>query len=196
MKDADASGSRAVEMLSKVTTEHPDDADQRLKFVDAQVERAAELRAAGRRDVAGAQAHAALQTAEQLLAKDPNDRMKLLAAMQARLLLASVDGDANDAKTQREHVLQTVQAVKVGKTDPRLLALHVEALLGLDRKRDAQPLVRLLWDEGYREPEFVSLLQRARIDYPANSAFQSRLLAATSDTDDNAARKTADVAHN
>ena len=75
--------------------------------------------------------------------------------------------------------LQTVQAVKMDRDDPRLLALQVEALLALNRNTDAHPLVKQLWNEGYRDAELVDVLQRARFPYPVNPAFQRQLAQAT-----------------
>lgn len=98
--------------------------------------------------------------------------------MSDRLLLASVTADAAAARQLRERALQTLQAVKSNWADPRLLALQVEGFLSLDQKADAQPLIKQLWNDGYRDPEFVDVLKRARIDYPPNPAFQAKLAAA------------------
>ena len=72
-----------------------------------------------------------------------------------------------------------MQAVKSGGDDPRLLALQVEALLALGMKAEAQAVIRRLWGGGYRDAELLAVLRRERIDYPVNTAFQQKLLAAT-----------------
>jgi hypothetical protein len=63
-------------------------------------------------------------------------------------------------------------------TDPRLLALHVAALLELGRAADARPSIQTLWQSGYRDRELLMLLSREHIDYPANPDFDARLQAA------------------
>ncbi len=67
--------------------------------------------------------------------------------------------------------------MRSGANDPRLLALHVEVLLGLGQRDQAQPLVRQLWASGYRDLAVLDLLQREHIDYPPNADFQQSLQA-------------------
>ncbi|MBS0430782.1 MAG: hypothetical protein JSS21_00025 [Proteobacteria bacterium] len=85
-----------------------------------------------------------------------------------------------------------MQAVKIGRDDPRLLALQVEAMLALDRRDEANPLIKRLWTEGYRDPEFATVLEREHIDYPSNPAFAAQLLAATRQVADDGAAAQAD----
>ena len=175
MRAADAASSRAITILSTLTREHPGDADQESDLARAEIERAMELHATGNLSGARALAQAALHILEPQFSKYPEQRDDLLPTMQARLLLASVESDATATRKLREQALQTMQAVTAGKSDPRLLALEVQTLLALDRNADAQPLIKQLGNEGYRDPDFVALMQRAHIDYPLNSALMLKL---------------------
>lgn len=168
----------AVAGFSTLIRAAPDDANLQKFSAEAAIEQATESLAAGHVDAAAAQVRGALQILEPMLARHPDKRDTLLPTMQARLLLASVSADRQATQALREQALQTMQAVKVDRGDPRLLALQVEALLALDRESDAQPLIRQLRNEGYRDPEFVALMQRAGIAYSDNPAMQARLLAA------------------
>ncbi len=75
--------------------------------------------------------------------------------------------------------MRAIQTVKSGRDDPRLRALEVETLLALGRKAEATPLLRQLWQSGYRDAALLQVLQRERIDYPINTAFRQELLAAS-----------------
>jgi hypothetical protein len=173
---AEALTSRAVAILSGLTRKDPSNQGWQSNYVAALTEQAAESRATGDIEAAHAQAENALRILEPMLAKNPHDRSALLATMTAKLLLAESGADAKTAQTLRESAMQTQ---RTGKDDPRLLALQVQALLALNRKDDAQRLIKQLWNEGYREPAFVALLQRAHIAYPTNTEFKARLLTAT-----------------
>jgi eukaryotic-like serine/threonine-protein kinase len=166
-----------------LTKKEPGDVDSQREYAEAQLEQAAQSLAAGQADAAHTQAQAALAILAPLFAKQPDDRATLLATMDAKLLLASVTRDAPAAQRLRNDALNAMQAAKSGRGDPRLLALEVEALLALDRKTEAQPLVQQLWHSGYRDASLLALLQHAQIDYPVNPVFQQKLLAATASND-------------
>ncbi|HKV64859.1 MAG TPA: hypothetical protein VJN66_00585, partial [Rhodanobacteraceae bacterium] len=174
---AEALTSRAVAILAGLTRKDPSNQGWQSDYAAALTEQAAQSRATG--DIAASQAQSALRILEPMLAKSPDDRSTLLATIGAKLLLAESSADAATARSLQEAAMQTMQAQKTGKDDPRLLALQIETLLALDRKDEAQPLIKRLWNEGYREPALVALLQRAHITYPTNTTFQARLLAAT-----------------
>ena len=105
-----------------------------------------------------------------------------MAVVGARLLLASVNADLQAAQQLRDDALRALQGVKTGRGDPRLLALQVEALIGLGRKPEAQLIVQQLWKSGYRDPATLDLLKREGIDYPVNAGVQSQLQAASGKT--------------
>ncbi len=160
-----------------LTRHDPTNSVWQREFAEAQVEQAEQSRAAGQPDAAHAQAQAALAILAPLLVRQPDDRAIALANVSAKLLLAAVSPDAQAAQQLRNDALTSMQAVKSGREDPRLRALQVEALLALGRKPEAQPLIRPLWDSGYRDAALLALLLRERIDYPLNAAFQQKLAA-------------------
>ena len=113
-----------------------------------------------------------------LLARQPDDRATLLATVDAKLSLAAVADDPQAAQQLRSDALNATTVVQSGRGDPRLLALQVEALLALNRKAEAQPVIRQLWSSGYRDAALLGVLRQQRIAYPVNAAFQQQLLAA------------------
>jgi len=48
-------------------------------------------------------------------------------------------------------------------------------LLGLQKHAAAKPLIERLWNAGYRDPALLAILRRARVDYPANPSFTTRI---------------------
>ena len=108
---------------------------------------------------------AALAILEPLLAQGGEDRGVVLAASHARLRLASVS--AADARaTLAGKTLATLDAQTSARTDPRLLALRVEALLYLERKGEARRLANDLTNGRYREAGFLRLLRSHGIPGP------------------------------
>jgi tetratricopeptide (TPR) repeat protein len=162
-----------------LTRQDATNAGWQRESAEAQIEQAEQVRTAGNADAARTHAQAALAILEPLLVKSPDDRSTMLDVVGARLLLAAVTDAAKNAQRLREEALNVAQSAKSGRGDPRLLALQVEALLALDRKTQAQPIIQQLWDSGYRDLSVLDALQRERIDYPVNAAFQQKLLTAT-----------------
>lgn len=169
---------RSLRIFHDLTRQDPSNSGWQRAFAETQVEQAEQSRAAGQLDAARAQVQAALRILDPLFVRHPDDHATLLATMGARLLLAAVTSDAPAARHLREDALKTLQVQKNGRADPRLLALQVEALLALQRQAEAQPIIRQLWQGGYRDVALVDRLQRQRIAYPVNVAFQQKLLAA------------------
>ncbi len=163
-----------------LTKQDPANAGWQREFAEVQLEQAAQSRAAGHADASRMQTRGALTILDPLLAKQPDDRAIVLAAVGAKLLLASVTEDAPAAKQLCNEALKAMQGVNSGGGDPRLLALKAESLLALGRKPEAQPIVEQLWNSGYRDLELVTLLQHEHIDYPTNAVFQQQIQAATS----------------
>lgn len=177
LRAANALTVQALATFAALTRQAPANTGWRREFAEARLEQAAQSRAAGRIDASRTQASAALRVLDPLLVRQPEDRATLLATAGARLSLAAVD-DAPTARPLREDALHAMQTVKSGRGDPRLLALQVDALLALGRTAEAQPLIRQLWNSGYRDAALVQVLQREQIDYPVNEAFRQELLAA------------------
>ena len=180
---AQALTAQSLSIFRVLTKQDPANVGWQREFAEAQTEHAAQSRAASQTDAAGAQAQAALTLLEPVQAKQPDDRATLLAIMGAKLLLASVTANAQSAAQLRNDALRTMQAMKNGAGDPRLLAMQVEAQLALGRRADAQSVIQQLWNSGYRDVAFVAVLQRAQIAYPINASFQQKLLAATARSD-------------
>lgn len=175
--------SQALETFAALTSQDPANMSWQREFAEVQLEHAAQLLAAGKADKAREHAQAALGVLEPLRAKQPDNRSTLLAAAGAELLLAKINAESQSALQLRGDALKAISAVKSGGSDPRLLALKVEALLGLGNKSDAEPVIKQLWNSGYRDLALVALLERERIDYPINTAFQQHLQAAISKND-------------
>ena len=169
---------RSLRIFLVLIRQDPSNSGWQREFAETQLEQAEQSRLAGHVDVARTQAQAALRILDPLLARHPDDRATLLGAVGTRLLLAAVTPDVLVARHLREDALKTLQAQKNGRDDPRLLALQVEALLALRRHAEAQPIIRQLWQGGYRDVALVDLLQRQRVAYPVNAPFRQTLQAA------------------
>jgi len=173
---ATSSNAKARTILLALTSKDPGNQGWESDYAEALTERAAELYAGKHVELARESAQKALDILAPMLAKHPDERGTLLATITAKLMLASVTADRQSAHSLCEAALQTLQAVKVDGNDPRLLALQVEALLSLRRAADAQPLIKQLCNEGYRDAGFVALLQREHIPYSVNSTFTQRIV--------------------
>ncbi|WIG56279.1 MAG: hypothetical protein OJF61_002067 [Rhodanobacteraceae bacterium] len=173
---AEALSAKAVTIMAAETKR---DSTDNNDYADILVERALDLQAAGKHAAADAAARNALGVLQTLIAANPHSLDAEQAAMRARLLLATANPDPARATALREEALRALQSAPVTHDDLDSMALEIQALLALDRKADAQPLIRRLWNGGYRDPEFVALMQREHIAYPVNRGFQARLAAAT-----------------
>ena len=170
---------QSISIFLALTKQDPADIGKRREYAEAQVEQATQSLAGGQAEAAQRQAQSALGILAPLFAKHPSDRATLLATAGAKLVLAAASGNAQTARSLRDDALNAIHAVNSSAGDPRLLALQVEALLALGRKDDARAALRPLWGSGYRDAALVNLLQREHIDFPANTAFRQKLLAAT-----------------
>jgi hypothetical protein len=174
---ATALTTQSLAILDRLTRQDPTDTGLQRELAEARTEHAAESRLGDQTDAARAQAQNALNILKPLLVAQPHDRSVLLATASAQLLLAELSTDARAAASLREGVVTAAQAQQSGREDPRLLALQVQALLALERKAEAQPLIRQLWSSGYRDGQLLAVLRRRHIAYPVNPQFQKQLLA-------------------
>ncbi|MDE2272511.1 MAG: TIR domain-containing protein [Xanthomonadaceae bacterium] len=172
---ARTSTARSIAILGVLVKKDPTNHGWQGDYAAALTGQAAESLAASQPSAAHDQVQHALQILEPMLARHPDDRGTLLATMTAKLLLADASTDPQTARTVREQAVRTLQAVITSRVDPRLLALQVEALLALGRQAEAQPLIKHLWTDGYRDPALLAVLHREHIDYPVNTAFAQRL---------------------
>ena len=162
--DAGVQLSQAMIALSKLSQQDPSNVGWQRELAEARIEHAEQLRGAGQLELARQQATQALAVLEPQLAQQPNDRSTVLASVDARLLAASMESDAGRARALRQQALRTIAAQSLGKNDPRMLALRIEALLGLGQRPEAIALLPTIWKTGYRDPAFVALLARENID--------------------------------
>jgi len=159
---------KATSILATLTKRDPSNDDWKVEYAEALTEQAAETQAGRNKNDTRRLARTALDMLEPMLAKHPKERNTLLATLKAKLVLASLQHDPASARALREQALQLTQTVKTDRGDPRLLALKIEALLALGRKDEARSGMTRLQASGYRDPEFISVLRRAHIDYPSN----------------------------
>ncbi|MEP6898344.1 MAG: TIR domain-containing protein [Rhodanobacter sp.] len=168
---------QALPVFLALVKKDPSNVRWQREQVEAQLEQAAQLRARGETDAARDQVRATFSSLHDLRSAQPDDRAILLAFVDSRLLLANLSA-AGIAQTLRLDALHAMQAVASGAGDPRLLALQVEALLDMGQAAQAQPLIRQLWDGGYRDVALLAVLKRKQIAYPINTGAQQKLLAA------------------
>jgi len=159
---AQAQLAKAMAVLQRLTRQDPSNVGWQRELAEAGVEQARQSTASGQRKRAHQQTLQALAILGPQLAQQPNDRATVLASVEARLQAASLDSAA--ARTLREQALATIDAQTTGRHDPRLLALRIEALLGSGQRSQALALLPTIWKTGYRDPAFVALLARERID--------------------------------
>ncbi len=178
LSTAESLTAQSLSIFHSLTSKDAANADWQREYAEAQAEQAEQTRVTGNVGAARTQVRAALAVLEPLLARNSDDRSTMLAVVRTNLLLATVTADRQDAQQLRDDALRVMQNVKTGDRDPRLLALQVEALIGGGRKADAQPIIRQLWDSGYRDLALLEILRREAIDYPANAKFQAQLQAA------------------
>ncbi|OOG54461.1 toll/interleukin-1 receptor domain-containing protein [Rhodanobacter sp. C03] len=170
---------QSLSIFLALTKQDPANTDWQREFAEVQLEQAEQSHASDQTDAAHVKVQTALTILVPLRSKQPDDRATLLAAIDAKLLLAAMTNDAQTARQLRNDALDAMKTVKSGRSDPRLLALQVEALLALGREAEAQPVIQRLWNSGYRDAELLTMLQHEQIAYPVNVAFQKKLLAAT-----------------
>ncbi len=175
LAEAQALTAESLTILATLTRQDPANAYWQQDDAAARIEQAAQSLASEHADKALSQVQAALGILEPLFVKQPGDRGLLLDMLTAKLLLADASSDASAAQQLRDEIWTMTQSVKSGKDDPRLLSLQVEALLDLGKRTEAKPLIKRLWNAGYRDPALLVILQRARIDFPVNAPFAQRI---------------------
>ena len=183
LSKAHALTTQSLDTFSRLTRQEPANTHWQREFAEVQLEQATQSLAANDADKARTQTQAALGILDPLLKKQPDDRATLLATVNARLLFAKVTTDVLAAQQLRDAALKATQSVKSGGTDPRLLALQVEALVGLGNKAQAQPIIQELSNGGYRDLALLDVFRREGIDYPSNTKSQSQLQAGTNKKD-------------
>ncbi|MEO7014707.1 MAG: TIR domain-containing protein [Dokdonella sp.] len=175
LRDATTLTTSAIRIFATLTHADPTNSSWKREMAEALVEQSAQSGAAGMVTACLDQANSALALLEPLLKENPGDQSTRLATVAARLRLADASSSAAEKTRLRETAIATLQSVQDGKDDPRLRALLVETLLSQDRNDEAAPLIRQLWDGGFRDPGLLAVLQRKHIDYPVNPAYPQPL---------------------
>ncbi len=173
--EANVQLSRALAALIRLTEQDPSNVGWQRELAEAQVEQARQLHAAGQDGQARMLGKRALAALHPQLTQQPNDRATVLASAAAQLLAANLDEDAEHARALRNRALGSIQAQTSGKSDPRLLALHAQALLQLGQRPQALALLPTLWKSGYRDPGFVALLRREHVELAATGVLGGTL---------------------
>ncbi|SEO32390.1 hypothetical protein SAMN02800692_0232 [Luteibacter sp. UNC138MFCol5.1] len=159
---------KAESIFLRLTRQDPSNAAWQREYAETLVERSAQWRALGDAAAARQQAQAALRLLTPLRTKQPDDRATVLAMASARLVQANASADPGTAHALRVDAFRDTANAKREKDDPRLLALRAEALLALERKDDAAPLIERLRAGGYRDAALLAVLRDHRVDYPAD----------------------------
>ena len=157
---------RGLQVFERLVAQDPGNAGWQRSLALALIEQAEQARETGDPARAREQVRRALAILEPQLAEQAENRDTVLATLGARSLLAAVADDPASAGKLQEQVLATARAQASGRDDPRLLALQVEALLGLGRKAEAMALLPKVWTTGFRDPRFIALLRRQGIAAP------------------------------
>jgi tetratricopeptide (TPR) repeat protein len=151
----------ALETFAELVRQDSTNTAWQRKLAEARSERSAQLLSTGSAQEARKLLESALAWLEPALESQPNDRDTVLAAVNARLLLATAD--ETRASKLRETCLASITGVPSGANDPRLLALKANTLLGLNRKSEALSVVERLRTSGYRDPAFAEVMLRSDI---------------------------------
>jgi tetratricopeptide (TPR) repeat protein len=113
-----------------------------------------------RGDKVTAPLHEALAALESQLAKSPQDRAIVLAAVDACLRLASLS-PKEERESLARSALATVEAQTSAQADPRLRALQVESLALLGRASEAETLRAGLIGSGYHDTNSLTPQNRS-----------------------------------
>jgi tetratricopeptide (TPR) repeat protein len=165
---------RGLDIFERLTRKDSANFGWQRALAGACAEQAELARAGKKTGLAREHATRALAILEPQLARRPGDRDTVLATLGARTLLASVADDANRTSGLLGQVLQTTDAQASGRSDPRLLALQIDALLALGRVAEAKAMLPTVWASGFREPHFVALLGARGLGVPAVDAKPAR----------------------
>jgi tetratricopeptide (TPR) repeat protein len=153
----------ALDTFAELVRQDASNTSWQRKFAETRSERSAQLLSTGNAQEARKLLESALAWLEPALESRPNDRDTVLATVNARLLLATAD--ATRASKLRESCLESINGVKSGTDDPRLLALKVSALVGVGKESEAQLAIERLRANAYRDPAFVEAMRRSNIAF-------------------------------
>ncbi|MGH8190106.1 MAG: toll/interleukin-1 receptor domain-containing protein [Rhodanobacteraceae bacterium] len=178
LEQGDAAGASqpidtALAIETKLVAKDPQNAEWRRHLAEAQLAGArlalARKQPATARQLA-TQARANMQPL--LAAKSPKAALVRIEANLDLLLgqLAATNDHADAPDHYTQEALMHMRALAAHSSDPRDLAILVEAVLATSKTAEARPVIRRLQSMGFRPPAFVALLLRHGIPYPADPA--------------------------
>jgi tetratricopeptide (TPR) repeat protein len=139
-------------MMDALVGTNPGQPGWQRQRAEAWTEQAEQAIAVGRRDdEVTALLRRALVVLEAQLADGPQERSTVLATVNARLRLASVSADPSRADLLGRS-LATIDAQESAHRDPRLRALHEDALRQSGRYQEATAIAKALRASGYHAP--------------------------------------------
>ncbi len=169
---------KATDTLHSLLEKDSGNPDWSIDLAKAQLENAQVARASGQHAEAGRSASATLSTLQPLLAKRPDSRNSILIATHAACLLGdldSADHNAAAAQIQWQAARERIRPLAHDSSDPEVLAAWSGALLRLNQQNDAAPVLARLQQMGYRDPDFMALLQRRGISYSPDPGLHKRI---------------------
>ena len=156
----------ALAVFDKLVAQESANASWQRARAEALLERSQQAVDGSGNEDARAALREAISILEPQLEQSPEDRAVVLATAAARLGLASLAQDAERAQLAGR-ALQSLEAQASARSDPRLQALIVQALVLLSRREQAIGMARELSRRGMRDPEFLARMRLSRIPVPA-----------------------------
>ncbi|HWU77200.1 MAG TPA: toll/interleukin-1 receptor domain-containing protein, partial [Rhodanobacter sp.] len=148
----------ALGSLGELATKDPASAYFKQDLAEAMTEQGAESLAGELPERTRSEVESALAALAPLLAKQPHDRTLMLDLLSTQLLLAQVSTDPQARAKLLNNIVDTARMQQSGHNDPRLVALQVQALLGLGKEPETRQMVAQLEHGGYGDRDFVNLL--------------------------------------
>lgn len=144
----------SLKTLDALVKTSPDQPAWQRDLAEAMTERAEQAIATGKPSgEATALLRDALEILEAQLSQNPQERGTVLAAVNARLRLASISADAMRGELAKRS-LAAIDMQTSARNDPRLRALQADALRQSGRTAEANAIANALLASGYRAPIF------------------------------------------
>lgn len=169
---------QAREMVGKMSEAERNEVFGLEPWHALELERARLLEAVGRGDEAASQLAALAPVAAEMSARPNLDIDSLRLAAGGAMLAADFArrrGQLDDARRQAAQALALLDRHGADSRTPTLLVLRVRALLQLERRSEAQPIVDALRAGGFGQPDFVGLVRAAGLIYPIDASLLNRI---------------------
>ena len=168
----------SIATLTALVAKDPGNTQWLGNLAEAQLQGARLALARKHRDAARRLAEAALKNLAKPLKDNPSSALSIRIEANIELTLGQLADEAGDgaaAAKYRQQALARVRPMAARSSDPRTLALLVDALLASGQDQDATPHVLALQKTGYRPVGFIATLRRHGIDYPADPQLNARV---------------------